>query len=334
MQSSNDMRRQSSQDSKQFNSTRYCRHRLYRVLTICLALALLACNLGQMAARSTPKHAPTRTPLPTLTPTSLLPLSPTTNSFPTTVVATAETTTPVPTFTPPPSNSQDLSPTPTLANAAAPQNTPAATPPPTPASTSIDLPTATPPPQTAGWSFAGVRSYPDPYGGGLLLYGDLVNDTGTTQELVFVSGTFYDASGQVIADAGSTSDYWPVDIIPPGGRLPFELTVLDIEQAAAYDLTLEAQPSDRTPHQDFEFANLDQWREEESYCLAGELQNLGAPLQEYVVIVAVLFDSQDRVLKFGEYYESGPVDQSLEFEICIDLINQDVARHELRAWGQ
>jgi hypothetical protein len=329
----NEMRRQSSEDSKQFNSTRYCRHRLYRVLTICLALALLACHLSQMAARPTPKRAPTRTPLPTLTPTSLLPLS-TTNSFPTTVVATEETATPVPTFTPPPDNSEAPSPTPTLANATAPQNTPTANPPPTPASTSIDLPTATPPPQTAGWSFAGVQSYPDPYGGGLLLYGDLINDTGMTQELVFVSGTFYDASGQVIADPGSTSDYWPVDVIPSGGRLPFELTVLDIEQAVAYDLTLEAQPSDRTPRQDFEFANLDQWGEDDIYCLTGELQNLGAPLQEYIVIVAVLFDSQDRVLKFGEYYEPGPVDPSLEFEICIDLINQDIARHELRAWGQ
>ena len=53
------------------------------------------------------------------------------------------------------------------------------------------------------------------------------------------------------------------------------------------------------------------------------------------MIVTVLFDSQDRVLNFGEYYGPGPADPSLTFEICIDLMShQDVARHELQVWGQ
>jgi hypothetical protein len=178
-----------------------------------------------------------------------------------------------------------------------------------------------------------VQAYPDPYGGGLLLYGELINDTGATQELSMVTGTFYNDQNQVIADANNIIDYWPIDVIPPGGRLPFELTVLDIQNAANYDLTLEAQPSSLTLHQDFEVSGLNQWIEVESYCLAGQLINRGQALQEYVIVVAVLYDGQDRVLKFGEYFGPALADQPLDFEICIDSVNHPVARHLVWAWG-
>jgi hypothetical protein len=60
-------------------------------------------------------------------------------------------------------------------------------------------------------------------------------------------------------------------------------------------------------------------------------------LRDDLVVVAVLYDSQDRVISFGEYYmdpEYVVGDQTEEFEICVDSYDQDVARYELRAWGQ
>ena len=54
--------------------------------------------------------------------------------------------------------------------------------------------------------------------------------------------------------------------------------------------------------------------------------------------VTVAYDGQDNVVNFNDDFEldlQGVVgDQTLDFELCIDPPNQDVARHELRAWGE
>jgi hypothetical protein len=189
-----------------------------------------------------------------------------------------------------------------------------------------------------GWTFANVHSYPDPYGDGILVYGDIVNGTGSVQELVVVTGTFFDAQGQQIAGPDDMVDYWPFDIVPVNGQLPFELTVLDIQQAADFDLIVDSRPSDQTPHLNFDTAIIEQWSEDGLYCLIGELENRGNSLNEYAVILAVLFDDQNQMLGFGEYYEPEPAeglaDFPLEFDICVDVGDQNVARYELRAWGQ
>jgi hypothetical protein len=166
----------------------------------------------------------------------------------------------------------------------------------------------------------------------------MINNTGASQELAFVTGTFYDAQGQVIAGEDRTFDYWPIiNAVPPGGRVPFELTVEGIQSAANFDLSVKAEPSEETPHQDFEFSDVSQWNEEDAYCLKGTLRNLGGQLQEYLIIMAVLYDDQDNVINFSEYEEYAPEevlgDQTSTFEICVAPPNQGVARYELRALG-
>ncbi len=193
--------------------------------------------------------------------------------------------------------------------------------------------------ESPGWSLAGVQVYTDKYEGGLLLYSDLINNTESPQTLALITGTFYDDQGQVIAGEDSIYDYWPpVDTVPPGGRVPFELTVDDIQGAAKSSLRVEAESSSESPRQDFEFSDLNQWNEEDIYCVEGMLQNPGGELQDYLVIAAVLYDDQDRIVNFGDYYEPYPIDvvggQPLDFEICVAPPNQGVARYELRAWGQ
>jgi uncharacterized protein YgiM (DUF1202 family) len=199
-------------------------------------------------------------------------------------------------------------------------------------------PTATSIATAPGWAFASVRASTDQDEGILLLYGDMINDTGASQEVALLTGTFYDTQGQVIADEDNTFDYWPIEIVPPGGRVPFELAVEGIPNAANFNLRVEAEASSQMPRQDFNFLNVDQWDEEDVYCLTGELQNPEGQLQEYLLIVAILYDSQDNVINFGDYYAANPGDivgdQSLDFEVCIDSPAEDVARYELRAWGQ
>jgi len=46
-----------------------------------------------------------------------------------------------------------------------------------------------------------------------------------------------------------------------------------------------------------------------------------------------LYDGQGNVVNFGDYGEFGVDDDEVDFEICINPPNQEVARYELRAWG-
>jgi hypothetical protein len=197
------------------------------------------------------------------------------------------------------------------------------------------IPTTAPIPET-GWSFTGVRVYGQE--DGLLLYGELTNGTGAPQELEDVSGAFYDAQGQLIADKNSTFDYRPINIVPPGGAIPFELTVLVGQGTADYDLSVEAQPSGENARQDFEFKDVEQRSEDGNYCLQGKLRNSGDELHDYLVIAAILYDAQGNVVNFDYYEEYDPAgvkgDNPSSFDICVPPPNQDVANYELRAWGQ
>lgn len=239
---------------------------------------------------------------------------------------------------PPEANTPTSIPTATATEIPLPTSAPTATA--TEAPTPTGTPTATPTetPLSAGWVFTGVRLYPGQYEDGLLLYGNLINNTGSPQELEFISGTFYDAQGQQVAGDDSTSAYWPALVIPPGGDMPFEVTVDDVEDIANFELSVEAEPGGELPRQDFEFLDINQGLEQAAYCVGGALRNPGGGLQKYLIIALVLYDGQNKVINFGDYTEYGPTritgEQTLTFKICVGPPNQDVARYELRAWGR
>lgn len=322
---------------------------------VVLVASGLACSWGGFAP---PKAKPVviRINLPTLTPTSrpltaaALPTPTPTNFSPAAATPTAMMLAPLPTatFTPVVAaiDNQEQAP-PSETAPSPPTNPPPTNPPPTSTPTSIPTattvpnpsanptPTVTPIPETAGWSFAKIRTYDNQYEGGLILYGEMVNDTGAPQEIAYITGAFYDGQGQLIADSDSTTEYWPIEIIPPGGRTPFELAVNGIQAAANFRLWANSATAGHAPRQDFQIDGVEQWQADEDYCLAGQLQNPGGDLTDFLVITAVLYDDHGDVVNFGETYEPGlDGGETLDFEICIDPPNQNAAHHELRAWGQ
>jgi hypothetical protein len=189
-----------------------------------------------------------------------------------------------------------------------------------------------------GWPFANVQSITYSGQGSLLVYGEAVNDTGSSQQISHVTGTFYDSQGQVVAGTGDISDYWPIYMVPPGAVVPFKLSISGAPGVADLDLSVISQPSSDTPRQDFAFSDADASQGGGGYCVTGSLQNPGGGLQDYLTIVAVLYNAQGKVVNFDSYDEFFPEDvvgdQTLDFEVCVDPLNQEVARYELRAWGQ
>ncbi len=97
-------------------------------------------------------------------------------------------------------------------------------------------------------------------------------------------------------------------------------------------------PSSDIPRHDFEFSELNQWTESDAYCITGKLRNSGNELRDYLLIAAVLYDSQENVINFGDYEEFSASaiegDRTSDFEICVYAPFQEEARYEMQAWGR
>jgi hypothetical protein len=226
---------------------------------------------------------------------------------------------PSPTVPPPPTSTP-----PTTATAA-----PASTDTPTPA------PTATPLP--GGWVFTDLRLSPAPNGNDLLVLGNLINNTGSTQTLDTIDGLFYDSQGQMIDTAFYTYDY-PINEVPQGGQIPFQIEVKDRPHTADVKLQVLADSGGAAPRQDFEFLEVNAGPQGNEYCIAGKVRNPGRELDNYLVIAAVLYDSQNKVINYSyDYFDEAlqvlAGEQTQDVAICVDPLQQEVARYELEAWG-
>jgi len=172
---------------------------------------------------------------------------------------------------------------------------------------------------------------------GLLLMGELVNDTGAPQQAIAISGAFYDMQGEVVADNLDVVSYVPVDPVPAGAHVPFELKVSGGQDIDRFDLRALSEPASDAPRQDFQFSGIEQWAGDAiGYCVRGQVENQGPPVQEYLVVLAIGYDAQGSVVNFGEYYvdvvpDSGP--QSSPFEMCLASLGRQLSRYDLRAFG-
>jgi hypothetical protein len=114
--------------------------------------------------------------------------------------------------------------------------------------------------------------------------------------------------------------------------------VADVQGVASVNLSVNARPSSEAVRQDLEFSALNAWSEDSAYCVGSTLRNPGGKLQDFLVIAAVLYDAQNNIVNFGDYYVPDPGDvvgdATFNFTICIDPPNSGAARYELRAWGR
>ncbi len=226
----------------------------------------------------------------------------------------------------------------TIAQASTPTSPPVA-----PAVTATDPPLTTVPPTptlapvASGWSFSGVTSLAGNSEEGLLLMGELVNGTGAPQQVIDISGAFYDAQGQVAEDILDLVSYVPVDPVPANAHVPFYLQVNGRQDIDHFDLSALSEPASDPPRQDFQLSGIEQWvGDTTGYCIRGQVDNQGPPLQEYLIVVAIGYDGQGSVVNFGEYYVDplpGSNGQGSPFEMCLDPLSRQISRHDLIAFG-
>lgn len=198
------------------------------------------------------------------------------------------------------------------------------------------VPTPSIPPAVDGWTFVGVRTVID-YEDAVVV-GELINNTQIPQRDVYVSGVFYDRNNQVILDEIESLSYVPVEIIPVGGRVPFELVVESAQPIYRLDLYARSEPSGDPPRQDFQFADVTHWTSKTNmYCLGGKVLNPSPLLEDYLVVLATIYNNQGYVASFGEYSALLPAsagNQSTPFELCIDPLEQPIVHYELKALGR
>ncbi|MGD9146658.1 MAG: hypothetical protein PVI80_13930, partial [Anaerolineae bacterium] len=189
----------------------------------------------------------------------------------------------------------------------------------------------------AGWTFEGVRVQPDPGLDGLLIYGEALNDSGSPQSILGLQGAFYDAQGKAITPE-KTSDYWAFETVPPGWRMPFELTLYGPSAVDRVELQVTTEETDQPLRTDFEVTDLEGADVEADFCVTGRARNLGQPLDRFLMVAAVLYDADGRVINWGIGYQPAPADltgdNTVVVSACARRYNHNVARYELRAWGQ
>lgn len=206
---------------------------------------------------------------------------------------------------------------------------------PTPTETPTPEPTATRLP--GGWVFADLRLGPASNGKDVLVLGNLINNTGSPQTLDTIDGLFYDSQGQAIENLFYTFDY-PVSEVPQDGHIPFQIEIQDRPNVTDAKLEVLAESGAAGPRQDFEFLEVNASSQGNEYCVTGKVRNPGGALSSYLVIAAVLYDDQNKVINYsyddyGEAVANLAGEQTQDVNICVDSLQQEVARYELEAWG-
>lgn len=304
-------------------------------------------SVDAQTAGATPVANQLPTTVPTITPTPVaetLPQSSDTSNFPSSESSSDSNanlnTKPAPTRSRFVGQNPTATPTSVTSNL---PSTPVALPPsnPNPTATSPSAPPSGPtpalPPVTNGWSFVAVRTSIDVENA--IVIGEMVNNTGIPQKEVHISGVVYDQHDQRIEEEIDTLSYVPVEVVPVGASVPFELIVEGPEPIYRLDLVAMSEPSGDPPFQDFQISNVNQWVDSSNlYCLGGYVQNSASPLEDFLIILASAYNDQGQLVSFGEYSTVSPGfvigDQTSPFEMCVDPLDEQIVDYKLSALGR
>lgn len=262
--------------------------------------------IGSETTPSTPETTSTPTP----TPSSIHSQSPTSTPNPTSRPPSPQYPTDTPTIPP--------SPTPTPPQ---PTHTPTLVPP---------TPTATPVLEP-GWHIMNDVSYTDERGL-VRVVGELYNNTGTNQEQILATISFFDEQDIKVAE-GATAPV--VEVVSQGTMVPFDLEI-DLQfPHVRYEIEIDGIPTGRQPRQDLQILSHTSTAGD-PYRITGEIHNPGEALSTYAEIIAVLYDDVGRAVNVGYVFlpaeDLGP-GQTTFFEVSIGQPYGSIASYNLTTLG-
>ncbi len=124
------------------------------------------------------------------------------------------------------------------------------------------------------------------------IIGEVRNTSDQAMGFVKVIATLYDEGDQI---AGTMFTYTIMDVIPAGGKAPFEMSTDVWEGAARYELQVEGSPEE-LGRQDLEVASHRSVKEGSRLSIQGEVKNNGTKPAEYVKVIATLYDASNKVV--------------------------------------
>lgn len=161
---------------------------------------------------------------------------------------------------------------------------------PVPPAPTPSLPTATPTPSLPQLEILSHQSYVDD--GWFHIVGEVRNNSDTPMEFVKIVATLYDDAGQVV---GTDFTYTEIDVIPPGGKSPFETGTDEWEGATNYKLQVQGNVG-TLPRQDIVILGHSHYADSGWLHVRGEVQNTGDTPAEFVKIVVTLYDAAGNVV--------------------------------------
>jgi len=279
-----------------------------------------------VSTTSTPANLATEIALSTATlpPPASATLAPTStggNAATATPTTTPPTTNSGGTVTPSATATANITPTPTL-NAA----------------TVTPTATATSTPPGAGIVVGSTSWYFDSELNLVQVVGEVTNNTDVQQLIESVDGVFYSAPGVVISEANITG-FYPQEVIPVGGTVPFyfELEGVTSLHSSTVTVTTDISPfvtrTDLVLQEPSEQINSDGYR-----CFEGRVRNNGERLQNELVIIASVYDEQNKLVNFEYQAFSGGAafevlgDRTRSYSVCVRPPH--TGRADVRVYGR
>jgi hypothetical protein len=191
----------------------------------------------------------------------------------------------------------------------------------TPEPTNTPKPTSTPePPTTPTLNIPPLEilsHQSNTYGVLFHIIGEVRNNANVPMEVVKIIATLYDQDNKV---SGTSYNYPIIDVIPPGGKSPFEIGTDKWEGTTSYKLQVQGREGD-LPRQDLVILSSESYKANGWLHILGEVKNTGETEAKLVELIISLYDVNGILVGFTYTYttlDTIPPGETSPFEVDTD----------------
>lgn len=159
-------------------------------------------------------------------------------------------------------------------------------------------PTSSPTPSKPDLEILSHQSYVD--NGWYHIVGEVQNNTNTPMEYVKIAATLYNDDKKVV---GTDYTYTILEVIPPGGKSPFETGTDKWEGTTNYKLQSEGSEGELS-RQDIVIVSHESYQDGDWLHVRGEVKNTGTTQAEYVKLIVTLYNTDGKVVGTDYTYTS------------------------------